>query len=178
MDTIDWKYVKAIWANLGNFHKKCSERYPKKDAPQLMLEIGASEVHKNASDYFPDNVKFETLDITEITKPDILGDITKKNESIEDGRYDFISICEVLEHTKEFWNAPAEINRILKSGGYVFCTVPCNLGMHPPFPDRWRFTADGLKELFKQFKIIDLDHLMDKNRPNFPIQYTLVAQKI
>lgn len=177
MSALDWKYLKELRSNIDKFMGLCAERYVSPDKEYVLLEIGASENNKTAKDYFPKNVAIKTLDITPITKPDVIGDITKHNANIPDESFDFISLCEVLEHTREPWNAPKEINRLLKVGGCCFCTTPLNLFIHPPYPDCWRFTDYGLRELFKDFNIISLDKLVDATRPGLPIQYTMVAQR-
>lgn len=176
--SIDGRYIGAIWQNLPRFHKQCATYVPDQESEYRMLEVGQSDVHENACDVFPSNVKVDTLDINPGLGPQILGDITKHNDCIEDETYDFVSCCEVLEHTSAPWDAPKEIWRMLKWGGYVFVSTPLNLELHPPLPDYWRFTEYGLRELFKDFEILVLDNIHDSNRKGFPIQHTMIGRKV
>ena len=106
-----------------------------------------------------------------------IGDICKYNPVIADDSYDFIVCTEVLEHTLQPFNAVTEIRRLLKPGGLVFISVPFNFRIHGPLPDCWRFTEHGLKVLFSEFHILELESIEAPQRPLMPIQYTMVAQK-
>ncbi len=66
---------------------------------------------------------------------------------------------------------------MLKPGGLAFITTPFNLRIHGPLPDCWRFTEHGLRELFKDFDILELSSLESEERFLMPIQYTLIAKK-
>jgi SAM-dependent methyltransferase len=164
----------ALWQNLETFVKTCAT-YAHPSNPQILLDIGESDIHKSPRHFFPKNVMVETLDIVAKSKPTYVGDICKTNENIPTGRFDFVCCYEVLEHTYAPWLAPAEIWRMLKPDGYAFISVPFNLEIHAPEPDYWRFTHYGLCELFKSFKIIEVKNL--KVAGTHPIQYTMIAQK-
>lgn len=70
-------------------------------------------------------------------------------------------ICkDVLEHVADPQRAVWEIHRVLKPGGIVFCSVPF---IHPfhrvdreKYPDFWRFTKDGVEQLFSNFRTVDI----------------------
>lgn len=72
--------------------------------------------------------------------------------------FDFIVCNAVLEHVKAFWVCSKEMMRVLKPGGELYVEVPfcqsyhpCNLetgGEHGG--DYWRFTKQGLMELFSE----------------------------
>lgn len=174
----DLRYLQAIRQNLNKFHRHCAEYAYDPLKKYRMLEVGQSDLHDNACDVFPENVTTDTLDINDDLNPQIVGDITKKNDCIADGTYDFVSCCEVLEHTAAPWNAPREIWRILKEGGFVFISTPLNFEIHPPLPDYWRFTEYGLRELFKDFEILSVEGIADHSRQTLPIQHTLVGRKV
>lgn len=42
----------------------------------------------------------------------------------DDGRFGFVVACEVLEHVPNLEKAFGELDRVLKSGGYIFISVP------------------------------------------------------
>jgi uncharacterized protein YbaR (Trm112 family)/SAM-dependent methyltransferase len=55
----------------------------------------------------------------------------------------------VVEHIARPWIAAAEIVRVLKPGGVVFCEAPFIQWFHEDPKDYYRFTEDGLKALFE-----------------------------
>ena len=173
-------YLPQMKQNLKQFIDKLVDRYIEdKSKPTKILDVGPSEDEINVSErcYGLPNVEVETLDIIQLTKPDYIGDITKYNECLESNSFDFVVCLEVLEHTKRPWDAPKEIERILKPGGYAFISTPLNFCIHPPTPDNWRFTESGLKELFKEFHCVTIMGLTDKKRMEFPVQYTAIFKK-
>jgi len=116
--------------------------------------------------------------------------------------FDFVFSDQVLEHVKNPQAAVDETYRVLNPGGVCVCTT-CSFNPVHKFPeDYWRFTIDGLRVLFENFKIIstgswgsraaichltevDMDrtisdrnrYLIDINEPAWPIHVWIVAQK-
>ena len=108
------------------------------------LEIGSMNVNGSVSHHFSD---YTGLDMRPGPNVDIVSnghDIPFPNE-----HFDLVLTLETLEHDNRFWVTLLEIWRILKPGGMAIITVP-NIGFqrHDYPSDYWRFTADGLKELF------------------------------
>ena len=162
-----------LWANLDRFLKECALKYDSTE--KSLLEIGPSDVHQTAKDYFL-KLKVKTMDICSKMNPDYIADLCKDNSSIiSSNSFDYISCCEVLDHVTNPFAAISEMRRILKPDGLVFITTPFNLGIHTPFPDCWRYSKMGLENLFKDWKIEKISHVGDDN---FPIQYTLIAKKL
>lgn len=65
-------------------------------------------------------------------------------------------ICQaVLEHTRSPETVVREISRVLKAGGYVYAEAPFLQGFHPAPADFFRFTTQGLAQLFHGFMRID-----------------------
>jgi 2-polyprenyl-3-methyl-5-hydroxy-6-metoxy-1,4-benzoquinol methylase len=83
----------------------------------------------------------------------------------------------VLEHVANPFAAVAEINRMLKPGGYVYITTPFNFRIHGPLPDNWRFTIHGLKQLFSHMEILSIEEETTGERDLMPIHYRLIARK-
>lgn len=83
---------------------------------------------------------------------------------LPDESVDCVICLEVLEHCINPFDAARELQRILRPGGTLFLTVPfmtgyhghagSKSGSHDDFPDFWRFTHQGLEQLFA-----DLEHL-------------------
>jgi SAM-dependent methyltransferase len=57
---------------------------------------------------------------------------------------------EVLEHVRELTSAVQEMYRVLREDGRCYCQVPFTIGYHPGPTDFWRFTREGIREIFEQ----------------------------
>lgn len=60
-------------------------------------------------------------------------------------------VSEVLEHVRKPWRAASELHRVLRPGGIVLITVPFSFPVHSYPSDYYRYTLDGLRELFSDF---------------------------
>jgi SAM-dependent methyltransferase len=99
-----------------------------------------------------DAVDYKVLDPVPDYHPDIIGDIHEL--PFPDDSIDAIICKAVLEHVKNPFKAVDEMHRVLKPGGYCFVFVPFLYYYHPMkgyYGDYWRFTSDGMQELFKGF---------------------------
>jgi SAM-dependent methyltransferase/uncharacterized protein YbaR (Trm112 family) len=67
---------------------------------------------------------------------------------LPDSSLDGVVFQGVVEHISRPWIAAAEIVRVLKPGGVVFCEAPFMQWFHEDPKDYYRFTEDGLKALF------------------------------
>lgn len=99
------------------------------------------------------------IDETESLNPDIVCKV--ESIPIADNSVDSAICTEVLEHLKEPDKCLKDIFRILKSGGYLYLTVPQTWGLHYEPNDYWRFTNYGVKYLCENagFKIIRIDRI-------------------
>lgn len=104
--------------------------------------------------------KLKTLDIDPNTHPDFVGDAHAL--PFEDSSVKAIISIATLEHLKDPFKAVSEMYRVLQSGGAVLVYVPF---LHPyhgneRFSDYWRFTHEGITELFKRasFDGIEIAH--------------------
>jgi SAM-dependent methyltransferase len=62
----------------------------------------------------------------------------------------------VLEHVPDPQLHVAEIRRVLAPGGRVFCFIPFIQGFHASPYDYQRYTAPGMRELFRDFEVLDV----------------------
>ena len=107
-----------------------------------------------------DAVDYKVLDPVPDYHPDIIGDIHEL--PFPDDSIDAIICKAVLEHVKNPFKAVDEMHRVLKPGGYCFVYVPFLYYYHPMkgyYEDYWRFTKDGLEELFRKFGHSELQNV-------------------
>jgi SAM-dependent methyltransferase len=87
-------------------------------------------------------------------------DIVAVDERIpfRDASVDLVVLQEVLEHVAKPASLIAEIARVLRPGGHLYCQTPFQIGFHPGPCDYWRFSRQGLQELFSgpEWGILDL----------------------
>ena len=172
-------FIIRLRQNVYDFLNDCYIKYIEKDKKISLLDIAPQKQDSSNCFYNKEYIQVDTLDIDKDANPTYVCDITKDNsEKIKDNSYDIIICTEVLEHTLQPFDAVNEIYRMLKHNGKLFCSIPCNLRIHGPLPDCWRITEYGIKSLFNKFRIISLDALEYLDRELFPVQYTIVLQKI
>lgn len=170
----DIEHLSKIRKNVDNFMAEMSTRFVRSGT--RLLDI-APQDHQGAKPFLPEGMEYHTLDIDPNSKATYITDLCQCSEIVGFDSYDFIVCTEVLEHTLQPFNAVKSIYNILKKGGMVFASTPFNFRIHGPLPDCWRFTEHGLRELFKDFEILELNALESNDRFLMPIHYTLIARK-
>lgn len=71
-------------------------------------------------------------------------------------------ICmDLLEHTNNPFIVVENIKKSLKSGALLFVTVPWIWEIHHVPRDLWRFTSEGVYELFKDMEVITIYQVRD-----------------
>lgn len=94
---------------------------------------------------------YETADFAQLpssyTQLDYVCDLT--DIPTEDQRFARIIFNQVLEHLPEPQQALAELFRVLKPGGKIFCSAPLFYAEHQKPYDFYRYTRFGLERLFK-----------------------------
>lgn len=170
----DVLHLSLLRENVTNFIMNCAEKFDYEDC--LLLDI-APQDHNGAREFF-NKSKVQTLDIDKNSNANYIADLCQNNSSvIPENFFDIVVCTEVLEHTLNPFEAVKEIYRILKPNGIACISVPFNLRIHGPLPDCWRFTEHGLRALFINFEIIELNVLETVNRDLMPIHYTLIVKK-
>lgn len=171
---IDIEHLALLRSNVEAFMANVAKSYVRPGT--LLLDV-APQDHKGAKPFLPDGVIYETLDIDPNSGATHIADLCNCASTIGYARYDFVVCTEVLEHTRQPFDAVNSIHSILKPGGLAFVSTPFNFRIHGPLPDCWRFTEHGLRELFKSFDILALNALESTDRFLMPVQYTLIAAK-
>lgn len=170
----DIEHLRLIRANVSQFLRRIGGQYGVGSA--RVLDI-APQIHEGARPYFPSSVTVETFDIDPASGATWIGDICTHNAALSDGSFDLIVCTEVFEHVLQPFAAAAELRRLLRPEGLLFVTVPFNFRIHGPLPDCWRFTEHGLRALFHNWEIIELQAMETPARFLMPIHYTLIVQK-
>lgn len=78
---------------------------------------------------------------------DVVGSVLKS--PFLDGEFDTVVSTQVLEHVENPWLMLKEITRVLKKDGVCILTVPFLVPYHPDPQDNFRFTVNGLINMFK-----------------------------
>jgi len=112
----------------------------------IALNIGSGNTNLGENISNIDIYKYENVDLT--------ADLS--NLPIKDESVDVIINSAVLEHVPFPEEAVLEFNRILKKDGVIYCFFPFMQGFHASPYDFSRRTIEGLKILFKDFKILEL----------------------
>ncbi len=88
------------------------------------------------------------------TTPNIFADVTQTPLQAES--VDCILCTEVLEHLPDPQACVDEIYRLLRADGLVFVSTPFFYPIHADPYDFQRFTEDGLRYLFREFKSVEI----------------------
>jgi len=73
---------------------------------------------------------------------------------VKDNSMDYVMSFQVLEHVPDPRKVVAEFYRVLKPKGIVLISVPFIGEYHSCPNDYWRYTHEGIKELFKNYSNI------------------------
>lgn len=101
--------------------------------------------------FFPNRI---TIDIDPSRKPDIVADAHKL--PFDNEEFESILCTEVLEHIHTPETAIAEMGRVLKKDGLLILTTRFIFPIHDAPNDYYRFTKYGLRHLFRNWEIVDL----------------------
>lgn len=99
----------------------------------------------SVSDY-----QITNLDIEDGPNVDVVGDA--HNLQFEDSSFDVIISQATIEHLHSPIDAINEFYRVLKPGGILYAEVPFLQGFHADPHDFQRYTIEGLRVLFSDFK--------------------------
>jgi SAM-dependent methyltransferase len=109
----------------------------------LVANVGSGGVH-----YRPNVLN---VDLSTDFGTDVLADASRL--PFLDGCLDGIISRRVLEHVRGPNHAVAEMHRVLKPGGRVWCEIPFLQGYHPTPTDFQRYTREGIADLFSEFEV-------------------------
>jgi hypothetical protein len=85
-------------------------------------------------------------------------------------------ICmDLLEHTSNPFIVAENISNSLKEGAFLFVTVPWVWEIHDYPGDYWRFTPQGLQELFPKMEKVSIETIRDQEPEEELPRHRLVA---
>lgn len=144
-----WAYLglKQILTEVKKFAKLIEENGAKN-----ILDLGCGM--KPYESLFPLLEKYVGFDVSKDSKADFFG--VNWNLPFKDDEFDALISTQVLEHTAKVAETVREIRRVVKSGGYVFISVPLTFPEHEIPYDYYRFTRYGIREVFRDFEIIKI----------------------
>ena len=119
-----------------------------------VLDLGAGKakykeiIIKNAGNYV-------ACDIKKTENIDTVCDVV--NLIFPPESFDTVISTQVFEHVNNPFSVVREIKKVLKSGGNAIITAPFMIPFHADPKDNFRFSREGLEEIFKSsgFEIVD-----------------------
>jgi SAM-dependent methyltransferase len=133
-----------------------------------VLEVGSriSPGGYNKREYFKNASKYVGFDYIDGETVDVVGDAHNLSKYFKKGSFDALYSDCVFEHLAMPWKAVAEMNKVLKIGGYAFHSAPSTWPLHDLPWDFWRFSHAGLQVLFSKpfgFEVIDYEYSCPSN---------------
>lgn len=122
----------------------------------VVMDLGGKRENKRGSFSPPEHQAqswwYANLDL--VTHPNIFSDVNFV--PVKKQAMDCIICTEVLEHLPHPQSCVDEIHRLLRNNGVVFVSTPFFYPVHADPYDFQRFTEDGLRFLFKDFKSVEV----------------------
>jgi len=130
-----------------------------------ILEIGS----KNYGNTQPfreilDYEKYVGVDLSEGDGVDLIVNLEEELGPLSNERFDLIILCSILEHSKKPWKLGESISSVLSNDGILYSSHPWVWRYHKYPDDYFRFSPQGIKEIFSSIKFW-LDPLYSTNKP-------------
>ncbi len=170
---IDILHLKMIRSSVDEFQRIVYSRYCV-DASCKILDI-APQVYGGIAALPDCTHEVDTMDIDPTSGATYIHDLCRPIPAELHRKFDVVFCTEVLEHTRQPFNAADSLLDLTKPGGVIAVTTPFNFRIHGPLPDCWRFSEHGLRELFIRASMVSITSVESPDRPLFPVSYqTLV----
>ena len=125
----------------------------------VVIDLGGKRSGKRGtfqpSEHQADMWLYINLDLQ--TSPNLFADVTKT--PLKTQIADSIICTEVLEHLPAPQACVDEMHRLLLDGGVVFASAPFFYPVHADPYDFQRFTEDGIRHLFRDFKLVEIHRM-------------------
>jgi SAM-dependent methyltransferase len=122
----------------------------------MVLDLGGKRENKRGSFQPPAQQAraWWYINLDWVTTPNIFADVTRTPLQAESA--DCILCTEVLEHLPDPQACVDEIHRLLHDDGVALVSVPFFYPVHADPYDFQRFSEDGLRNLFRDFKSLEI----------------------
>jgi len=119
-----------------------------------VLDLGAGTA-KYRPILIKNAVNYIACDVKKNENIDMICDVT--NLDFKPESFDTVISTQVFEHVTNPFLVAREIKKVLKTGGYAVITAPFIIPFHPDPKDNFRFSKEGLEEIFRSsgFEIVD-----------------------
>jgi ubiquinone/menaquinone biosynthesis C-methylase UbiE len=150
------EYTKIYLSNTMNkWDKFFDEKIKEISKEKTILDIGGGSGWQKKLKAYRDcfnDCDYKVIDMDPNCHPDVLADI--HDIPFPNNYADGVICKSVLEHVENPFKVVSEIFRVTKDGGKCFISVPFIHAYHGH--DYWRFSEDGIRYLFKNFKKIEI----------------------
>jgi SAM-dependent methyltransferase len=119
----------------------------------VVLDVGGGRDSPLAR-YWPAGVRRVRLDLSPRFAPAIVADAQRL--PLAAGSLNGAVVSEVLEHVRAPEQLLGEVRRVLRDGAPLYGSVPFALGVHADPHDYWRFTAEALGWLLRDFAEVEV----------------------
>lgn len=146
----DFLFHKGLYHDIKKTVSKIRRENKKKEVK--IVDVGCGEKpYKNL--FSPFAKHYVGVDI-EGTDVDVIA--SAENLPFNENSFDIALSFQVLEHLENPEKSIREIRRVLKKGGVVFASTHGIWNYHPNPSDYYRWTQDGLANLFKEFSDVSI----------------------
>lgn len=127
--------------------------------PALVLEVGSRNVNGSVRKFFKGS-SYVGIDMEDGYGVDIV--VRADRIPYDNGFFNVVISTEMLEHDPYFWKSIAEMERVLKPGGWMFITTRgIGFPFHEHPQDFWRFTPDAITHLFQMVDLSPVEVVED-----------------
>ncbi len=126
-----------------------------------VLDLGAGTIRSSYLDFLQGkDAQITSVDISLQRRPDVTADL-EQPLPIESNLYDFVLCFNLLEHIYNHQQLLSEIYRVLKPDRSLIGYVPFLVKYHPDPNDYFRYTKQGLRQLFKDagFSEVSIEYI-------------------
>lgn len=118
-----------------------------------VLEIGSKDYGSTSSfrDFYA-GAEYVGVDMSEGKGVDVVADLTKSVDPLQENYFALGICCSVLEHVEKPWIFAANLTRLIRPGGRLYMSVPWVWRYHPYPDDYFRFSYRGVMSLFGEFE--------------------------